>query len=63
MYFVFQRKQTFCGLLGGLSAGGGGGGSLAEDEADDELALYFWRQKGDAGRIAHRYAEDKWDAW
>ena len=59
--FALQRRQTFCGLLGGGAVGAGGGGDA--DSEDDELALYFWRQKGDAGRIAHRYAEHKWDAW
>ena len=56
-----QRRQTFCGLLGGHRLAGGG--EEGGEAADEELALYFWRQKGDAGRIAHRYAEDKWDAW
>jgi hypothetical protein len=53
-FFSSQRKTTFCGLLGGQGG---------DDEDDEELNLYLWRQKGDAGRIAHRYAEDKWDAW
>ena len=50
-------------MLSAVAVGAGGAGGGEADSEDDELALYFWRQKGDAGRIAHRYAEDKWDAW
>ncbi len=50
-----QRRSTFCGLLGGTGG--------ADSSPDEELNLYLWRQKGDAGRIAHRHAENKWDAW